>query len=186
MILLTPQEVSKATLVPVKRLLELVRSRHAPCVYVDGNIFFQRNIKKWVRDNLYVIQEGKLFANNIIFLSQDSPFASPPKELRAVCKEIKEYEAMQYKLTWYPPCIYFLYKENTLIYIGQTINLPSRVSYHFNNSGKTFDTVYYIPIPESELLEVEKKLIKQFLPPTNIESFAEAKRKKLREINESD
>jgi len=62
--------------------------------------------------------------------------------------------------------IYFLVKDNDIVYVGQSIEVPSRVRGH-KSTGKKFDSAYFIPVPEAALNEVERAFIAVLKPPLN-------------------
>lgn len=49
------------------------------------------------------------------------------------------------------PCVYFLIRQNTVVYVGQSCNLRKRLADH----TRAYDRVLYIPIPKMQLLDVE-------------------------------
>jgi excisionase family DNA binding protein len=62
--------------------------------------------------------------------------------------------------------IYFLINENDVVYIGQSVNIHSRIAQHKNS--KTFDKFSYIECEKSELSHLEVKYIKKFKPKYNL------------------
>lgn len=60
--------------------------------------------------------------------------------------------------------IYFLIKEDVVIYIGQSIHIEKRILSH---RDKDFDEFRVIKCDESKLLHYEKRLIKLFKPTLN-------------------
>jgi len=70
----------------------------------------------------------------------------------------------------YPPCIYFLTKGESVVYVGQSVSLMARLATHMK-LGKGFDGVFYVPVDKSQLLAEERKYIEQFKPELNNESF---------------
>lgn len=63
--------------------------------------------------------------------------------------------------------VYFLLKENEIVYIGQSINCFSRVSSHTNDATKDFNRVCYVPVNSDELNAIEEILIAIFKPKHN-------------------
>lgn len=59
--------------------------------------------------------------------------------------------------------IYFLYKRKKLVYIGQTINLLSRLYSHEID----FDAIRFIPCRQFDLEKYEVRWIKKFKPKNN-------------------
>jgi len=66
-------------------------------------------------------------------------------------------EIRQHRLIEHKPCVYFLFKNGSLVYIGKTKTLLTRISYH-SSSGKDFDE-YFFYYPEdyssSEILHIK-------------------------------
>jgi hypothetical protein len=61
--------------------------------------------------------------------------------------------------------IYFLVKNNEVVYIGQSKTIEVRVSTHIG--AKDFDKAYYFECPLEELDEVEMELIRAVKPVLN-------------------
>jgi len=51
--------------------------------------------------------------------------------------------------------IYFLIKDDIIVYVGQTRNSESRIYSHFNDASKDFDSYSFIPYNEDELNDME-------------------------------
>jgi excinuclease UvrABC nuclease subunit len=66
------------------------------------------------------------------------------------------------------PGVYFLIDGATIVYVGQSINVPARVRQHQNDPQKTFDRVAVIDIAEEDLLETERYYIDLFRPKHNL------------------
>lgn len=62
--------------------------------------------------------------------------------------------------------IYFLFKDEELVYIGQSTNINKRVHDHIID--KKFNTYTYIQFPKFKLDEMEKKFIRIYSPKYNI------------------
>lgn len=63
------------------------------------------------------------------------------------------------------PCIYFLCRGDEVVYIGQSINLSSRLGQHLDM--KHFDRVFYVSVPREDLTWRELELINQYQPELN-------------------
>lgn len=61
--------------------------------------------------------------------------------------------------------VYFLIKDMEVIYVGQSINIHSRIEEH--ERTKVFDTFTYIECPRSDLNVIEAKYINKFKPSLN-------------------
>ena len=76
------------------------------------------------------------------------------------------------------PCTYFLVSRGTVVYVGQTINLASRIGEH--RQDKLFDRVFHLPTPRHKLDRTERHFIEVFKPKYNFnpkrkEEFQRAK-----------
>lgn len=60
--------------------------------------------------------------------------------------------------------VYFLIKDNEIVYIGQSINIASRITQH---RDKEFDSVSYVACHRSELDVLESLYILAYKPPLN-------------------
>jgi hypothetical protein len=67
-----------------------------------------------------------------------------------------------------PPGIYFLCLEGEIMYIGQAVNVASRVLTHIADKLKYFDEVYFLQVQPERLSEIESTLIKFYRPRLNI------------------
>jgi hypothetical protein len=61
--------------------------------------------------------------------------------------------------------IYFLCQYGQLVYIGQSVQLASRISTH--RAHKEFDRIFFLPWPRFDLNRIETALIKILRPPLN-------------------
>ena len=63
--------------------------------------------------------------------------------------------------------VYFLIKNDLIVYVGQTVNLMERVGTHVKGN-KDFNYITYIEVPKRWLLRTESHYIMQFNPHYNI------------------
>ena len=63
--------------------------------------------------------------------------------------------------------VYFLVKNEEIIYIGQSIRIPYRIDYHSRMPIFDFDSAFYINCAEKDLNEIEKKYLHLFNPEYN-------------------
>jgi predicted DNA-binding transcriptional regulator AlpA len=61
--------------------------------------------------------------------------------------------------------IYFLIKGGAIVYVGQSINVPARISTHA--AEKVFDSWHWIPCPRKSLDLWERLYLNALLPPLN-------------------
>ncbi len=64
--------------------------------------------------------------------------------------------------------IYILYLDNKIVYVGQSVNMYSRIQTHLSEGIKSFDEVEFIPTKYELLKKEELKLIEQHTPVYNI------------------
>lgn len=63
--------------------------------------------------------------------------------------------------------IYFLFEDDEIVYIGQSVNVLSRVSTHITDPEKRFNRACYVPIAREELNDIEDAMIAMFKPRHN-------------------
>jgi hypothetical protein len=65
-----------------------------------------------------------------------------------------------------PSCVYFLLRGDEVVYVGQTVCLGSRLGGH-RVDGRLFDRVFYVPVANDDLDEVETAMIARLQPKLN-------------------
>lgn len=63
--------------------------------------------------------------------------------------------------------IYFLVHKAKVVYIGQAICVVTRIGQHYIEGEKIFDSVWFVPIPKSDLNFIERAFIKLLKPKYN-------------------
>jgi len=63
--------------------------------------------------------------------------------------------------------VYFLLRQDAIVYIGQSINVIQRIGTHVTEHKKRFDRVLYLPCPQGLLDFYERELIFYFKPRYN-------------------
>jgi transcription initiation factor TFIIIB Brf1 subunit/transcription initiation factor TFIIB len=91
----------------------------------------------------------------IIYVNEASPI--PP--------QLEPFGVREHFMAASGPCIYFLCREERIVYIGQSICLSQRISQHV--PYKNFDRVFYFNVPAEELTKVESELINYYDPELN-------------------
>jgi hypothetical protein len=65
-------------------------------------------------------------------------------------------------------CVYALFKEKRLVYIGLTTDMKIRMRVHVDSCSKDFDTIYYTERPSyQDMRELENNLIYKYKPKYN-------------------
>ena len=150
-----------------KRIKELTAAGYLPFVTIDGGepLYRWGDVKNFIKENLVFENEGVPFPKTLSVLSFSgiSP-TKVPKELQTLERQL--YELPKY---WVSSCVYFLIKNEKIVYIGQSVNVLARKKHHENS--KLFDFLFFLPVPESNLSICERTFIKHFKPVFNKESF---------------
>lgn len=147
------------------KLAELTASGHAPHVFCNGTVLFHiPTLRTWVKNNLFQIQDGMPLNFSLTILSDKATKddLNPPRPLQALKKKLRGYSHQMIAT-----CVYFLCSGTEIVYVGQTTNLPARIATHMREKKDAFDQVFYIPIPESALSQVEGAFIRALKPRLN-------------------
>jgi hypothetical protein len=97
---------------------------------------------------------------------------SIPKGLESARHSLKLYNEESFG-----PCVYFLCKGIQIVYVGQAINIATRINTHRRNRIIPFDRIFYFRVPKEEMINIEKEMIKKFSPSFNEEALAMVVRK---------
>ena len=154
-----------------ERLLELAGSGIIPHYNVDGNVMFgPGETKEWVNHNLVVRRPGKHIGNGIVtivdVMAPSKRFDTIPTELSAIAGMLIPLSIQSAESVGVPG-VYFLCHKVKVVYVGQSVNVLQRVGAHMG--VKTFDAVYFIRVPPSDLDFVEGELIRTLKPKYNFD-----------------
>jgi len=161
------QDIEDLTGVSHTRLQDLAKSNYAPCIISEtGEIYFKKQeIIRWMKNNLFVENEGQELPFRISVYS-----FNPPEIDSSIPKELSDVPGLaQYTDIHFPPCIYFLVKDDKVIYVGQTTNLPARLIQH--EKDKVYSRAFYITVPRRELDRVERDFIHILQPRLNQKKY---------------
>ena len=159
----TADEISSVVHMDAKRLIDLADRGVIPHWKIDGGqpLFRNAELKKWIAENATLKCEGSLLPLNLQIspLAMDADKSLAPIEIRELCglKKIPQGD--------YAPCVYFLCKNDRVVYVGQSISVAGRISTH--TKDKDFDEVYLIHVPKESLNEVESAFIRHLSPVLN-------------------
>lgn len=143
------------------RILELADSGYLPHYRIDGGTpqFKPAEVKGWLANNLMARCEGRALPDAIrIVIPAPDVTDDPPNSISNVpyLQQLPKYG--------YQPGVYFLCKGAEVVYVGQSVTPSSRVGAHTNDRQKDFDRVYLLPVPKSELDNVEAAFIHHLRP----------------------
>jgi hypothetical protein len=152
-----------------ERLLELAESGLAPHYTVDGQVMFgPGETKEWVNHNLISRRPGKHIGNGIVTIvnvsSQEKRPDAIPVELAAITEMLIPLSIQSVESIGVPG-VYFLCHQQKVVYVGQSVNVFQRVGAHIG--VKSFDSVWFIRVPPTDLDFVEGELIRTLQPKYN-------------------
>jgi hypothetical protein len=157
-------EAAAAIGIAEQRLLDLADAQLAPHWRIDGGPpqFAIGELKQWASRELLKRCDGASLPTNLLIVYEAGkvdPYAVP--------KAIQDLEGLRdaTELLQLRSGIYFLCEFGQVVYIGQSVNVGSRISSHRN--GKDFDRIFFLPWPRFDLNRIEAALIKALRPPLN-------------------
>jgi len=160
----TSAEAAIQTGIGESRLLQLADDREAPHYRVDGGppLFHLPTLRKWIMENRLEVCDGLVWPMDVVqvvtFSGQSADMISRPAQLRGVD------DLVYIDLTCNWAGVYFLVRDNRVVYVGQSLNVASRAACH---TDKEYDKVFATPCPKSGLLELERGFIDVLLPEYN-------------------
>ena len=147
------------------------KSNLIPHYTVGGKrAFSSHDVCEWITENLVDYDKGKKLITKFISYPQKNtnPKKIPP-QLIGIKGKLQEIGSP-------PPCVYFLINIDEVVYVGQTVNIYSRIKHH-ENSEKIYTRVLYIPVCNEELERVERGFIDSLDPKYNKDGKTMKKRK---------
>ena len=159
----TADEVAKVVRLTPERILELSHAQVLPHFRIDGGepLFSVPILKAYVRQHLTVECAGAPLPLDLRPVVLSPPVQSVPIALAMVQERLREWPGIDI-----PPCVYFLVDGEAILYVGQSCNLPARLVQH-RHSGRQWERVLLLPVPESDLLKVEAHWIRALAPIWN-------------------
>lgn len=165
----TAEEISEQLrgVVSAARILELAEASYMPCWRIDGKFWFQvGDVKDWLARNVFIEQKGGVYPR-VITVTVQSMLGESAQDVPLSLATFSD-RLHTLPLVFHPPCVYFLIRGNTVVYVGQSTTLLARISQHLQGPPtKLFDRVVYLPIPKAELLRVESAFIAAIKPEYN-------------------
>lgn len=152
-------ELAEKGVVPHYRLVNTLTQKIS---YLFDSVTFQ----KFLKERCITEVEGKSLTV-ISFNDHCLPFKDNsliPHELKSLNNDVY---ILPLAFVNSPSGIYFMYMDEELVYIGQSINISSRIINHYRENTKVFNKVFFIKVDADSLLSVERDLIKKFNPKYN-------------------
>lgn len=150
--------------ISAERVLELANAGYMPHYRIDnGNPLFKpAEVKQWIANNLMGKCAGRNLPDAIrVVVPAALPFDRPPIHIANVPA------LQQLPRHGYQPGVYFLCSGDEVVYVGQSTTPSSRIGTHSMDNKKQFDRVYLLPVPMSELNDVEAAFIHLLRPKLN-------------------
>jgi len=170
--LVTAEEASSLVGIGVERLKALAGAEYVPHYRIDGGeaLFRASELKKWCAENMLKVYPGKLLPAPVLVC----PMPERVDNHMLVPHSIRNIVGLCDITTEARRCgIYFLVKDTTLMYIGQSVNAAGRIATHGSISPRTnlpdkdFNKVFYLQWPADDLDRIEGALIRALEPPLN-------------------
>jgi hypothetical protein len=161
--LVTAKEAASSLrgVVTAKRLKELAAAGIAPHRVVDekGPFFVMGELESWIRRGLTRAMGGLPGSLPGLFPADDAPAAI------SQINGLKRIDPAGSGLSG----VYFLCDGEEVVYIGRSADLFARIKSHCSTREKQFHRrrVYFIPVPEDHLIEVELEWIHRLKPKYN-------------------
>ena len=158
----TAAEISEQLLISEERILELTESNHCPHWMIDdkGPWFQLKEVKQWATKNLLRRSAPADLPLKIqLFIDAPPADTSAPLSIRGILN------LREIPLGGYLVGVYFLVKDDEIIYVGQSRTVLTRI--HTHKADKDFDSAYLLPTPGYMLDMVEGALIRHLSPRLN-------------------
>lgn len=157
-------EAARCSELSVARLIELADAGYLPHYQVDGGppMFRRQELLAWVKDNLVQVHKGMPMPRHAVtLLDPETPAGKVPAALRGI-------DQLQ-------PCVlaasisgvYFLCRDGTVVYVGQSTDVYRRVLDHRCSGIKGFNSAYFWPVPRPDLDRIEGAFIRLLKPRFN-------------------
>jgi hypothetical protein len=166
----TPEDISQKTKgrISTDRLVELADAKLIPHYQVEGEIYFQSTeALDWLADNLCLRVPGSPVPYNIsltpVYVEGPEDFPLP-SEIKTLSQFLIPLRVSGLRAAVYPG-VYFLVKDNEVVYVGQSVSVAKRIGAHFEN--KDFDHAFCMRVPRSDMNYVEGQFIRALKPKYN-------------------
>jgi len=131
---------------------------------MDAPLYRRQEVVDWINLNLVKRCDGYDLPSKLSVVSENA--APLPKEIP---KALALLHPLFHLPIHRPECsaaVYFLVKCGVVVYVGQGKRFCTRIGEHLH--AKDFDSVFYIPLSESQLDAVESAFISTLKPALNI------------------
>lgn len=159
--------------IPASRIVELAVSGHLPCWWwQDGESrygpYFQiGRVKDWLAQNGWISEQAGIPFPGRLLVQLASP--APQQALRKseLPLVLRGMSCDLFPVNYTCSGVYFLIHGEEVVYVGQSLSVASRVHDHVSKKEKVFDRAVYLPVPPSDLSQVERAFIRVLRPRYN-------------------
>ena len=148
-----------------ERIIGLADAGYMPHYRLDGGapMFKKSDAKKWIAQNMMQQIKGKAadFEFKVLVDVPQKFDTLPPKSISNVSGLTELTNLI------YPPGVYFLVNDDSVVYVGQSVNPIARIGNHLKEKAGKFDKIYFVPVPKHMLDAVEGGFIKLLEPKLN-------------------
>mgnify|MGYP003124676236 CR=1 FL=1 len=162
--------------VSAERILELSESGHLPhwrWCFDEAERYLYRfpEIKDWFREHHLMHVKGVPFPDLTVLA--DPGGIGTPAERERVPECIRTlWESLRVAPVSRIPGVYFLISKGEVVYVGQSVNVYSRITSHKSRDEyKRYDEALFLPVPKSDLNDLEVALIHALKPRYNRKSM---------------
>jgi hypothetical protein len=179
--LIGAQELSEAIHLGVQKINSLAESGYIPHYRIDNGLplFRISEVKKWCAENLLALCPGKPLPNPVVVYNLPERVKNHPSVPECIRSIVGLCDISTYmRLSG----IYFLVKDMEVVYVGQSVNVASRISGHAtfnfykNETNKDFDRVFFLQWPADDLDGIEGAFIRALSPSLNGKGNAPGKK----------
>ena len=162
--LVTLEEAAAGVDLKPERLLGLADGGYAPHYRIDGGPpqFRMPELRQWVANNLVEHVEGRKLPEPVRIITDAKRVSDyrkvpvPLREIVGLCDVTSEIVRTG---------VYFLCREGVVLYVGQSVNVASRIHDHYKRWE--FDSTLFLPWPADDLDRLEGALIRALRPSFN-------------------
>lgn len=155
-------QAAKRVPITSERLQELAEADIVPHFRVDSRVYFSLpELRAWISENRVVRSAGSPYPPQIFVQTTERVTPeSLPSSLVGISHMLRHAAPSS--------GVYFLIKNDEVVYCGQSANVVARISKHQMDREKDFDRAVFMPVAVSDLLRVEGRFIRALNPRLNI------------------
>jgi hypothetical protein len=162
----TENKLLKEQLAEFKEML--LRLQNNQLQIIEDNNRLRRWYNEAVEESEYL---QNLPTNIVLYKFGESEFEDDLINAPVELSRVKNLKRIPLNAIVPPPGVYFLYHDKVLQYIGQSVNVYSRLNQHAEGGEFVFNKIYFLPCHVDVLDKTEKEMIRHFTPPFNKQKY---------------